>query len=138
MTYTATGDRYEKMPYRRCGRNGIDLPEVSLGLWQKFGDDRPLDAQRAILRRAFDFGDTHFDLANNYGRMGVTPRRARVADLYAKLEDDDGTATGVATVPSSPSGVSHYFLRGFLILRRFLILRVAGGRYFNSASMSSR
>ena len=56
------------MPYRRCGRSGIELPEVSLGLWQNFGDDRPLDTQRAILRRAFDLGVTHFDLANNYGR----------------------------------------------------------------------
>jgi L-glyceraldehyde 3-phosphate reductase len=68
MTYIAAEDRYEKkMPYRRCGRSGIDLPEVSLGLWQNFGDDRALDVQRAILRRAFDLGVTHFDLANNYG-----------------------------------------------------------------------
>ena len=67
MTYNAAEDRYEKMPYRRCGRSGIDLPEVSLGLWQNFGDDRPLEVQRAILRRAFDLGVTHFDLANNYG-----------------------------------------------------------------------
>jgi L-glyceraldehyde 3-phosphate reductase len=68
MTYIAAEDRYEKkMPYRRCGRSGIDLPEVSLGLWQNFGDDRPLEVQRAILRRAFDLGVTHFDLANNYG-----------------------------------------------------------------------
>jgi L-glyceraldehyde 3-phosphate reductase len=67
MTYIAADDRYEKMPYRRCGRSGVDLPEVSLGLWQNFGDDRPIDTQRAILRRAFDLGVTHFDLANNYG-----------------------------------------------------------------------
>jgi L-glyceraldehyde 3-phosphate reductase len=68
MTYIAAEDRYEKkMPYRRCGRSGIDLPEVSLGLWQNFGDDRALEVQRAILRRAFDLGVTHFDLANNYG-----------------------------------------------------------------------
>jgi len=67
MTYMAADDRYEKMPYRRGGRSGIDLPEVSLGLWQNFGDDRPLEVQRAILRRAFDLGVTHFDLANNYG-----------------------------------------------------------------------
>jgi len=71
MTHVAALDRYEKMPYRRCGRSGIDLPEVSLGLWQNFGDDRPLTTQRAILRRAFDLGVTHFDLANNYG--GVAP-----------------------------------------------------------------
>ncbi|HEY0719139.1 MAG TPA: L-glyceraldehyde 3-phosphate reductase [Streptosporangiaceae bacterium] len=68
MTYIAAGDRYEKkMPYRRCGRSGMDLPEISLGLWQNFGDDRPVEVQRAILRRAFDLGVTHFDLANNYG-----------------------------------------------------------------------
>ncbi len=67
MTYIAAPDRYEQMTYRRCGRSGILLPEVSLGLWHNFGDDRPADTQRAILRRAFDLGITHFDLANNYG-----------------------------------------------------------------------
>jgi len=67
MTYVAASDRYDPMPYRRCGRSGIKLPEVSLGLWQNFGDVSPLDTQRAILRRAFDLGVTHFDLANNYG-----------------------------------------------------------------------
>src|ERR1700732_1317288 len=67
MTYIAAQDRYEHMPYRRCGRSGLDLPEISLGLWQNFGDGSPLDTQRAILRRAFDLGVTHFDLANNYG-----------------------------------------------------------------------
>jgi L-glyceraldehyde 3-phosphate reductase len=67
MTYIAADDRYSIHPYRRCGRSGIKLPEVSLGLWQNFGDDRPIDTQRAILRRAFDLGVTHFDLANNYG-----------------------------------------------------------------------
>jgi L-glyceraldehyde 3-phosphate reductase len=67
MTYVAAQDRYEQMDYRRCGRSGIDLPEVSLGLWHNFGHDRPLDTQRAILRRAFDLGVSHFDLANNYG-----------------------------------------------------------------------
>jgi len=59
--------RYRSMPYRRCGRSGLLLPAVSLGLWQNFGDDRPIETQRAILRRAFDLGITHFDLANNYG-----------------------------------------------------------------------
>jgi L-glyceraldehyde 3-phosphate reductase len=59
--------RYERIPYRRVGASGIQLPAVSLGLWQNFGDDRPLAGSRAILRRAFDLGITHFDLANNYG-----------------------------------------------------------------------
>jgi L-glyceraldehyde 3-phosphate reductase len=67
MTYVAADDRYSRIPYRRCGRSGIMLPEVSLGLWQNFGDGTPLENQRAILRRAFDLGVTHFDLANNYG-----------------------------------------------------------------------
>jgi L-glyceraldehyde 3-phosphate reductase len=67
MTYVAAADRYERIPYRRCGRSGLKLPEISLGLWQNFGSDRPLDTQRAIILRAFDLGVTHFDLANNYG-----------------------------------------------------------------------
>src|SRR5487761_1797807 len=68
MTYDAAADRYDdKIPYRRVGRSGLHLPAVSLGLWQNFGDGAPLDLQRAILRRAFDLGVTHFDLANNYG-----------------------------------------------------------------------
>jgi L-glyceraldehyde 3-phosphate reductase len=67
MTYTAADDRYDDMEYRFTGRSGLKLPALSLGLWQNFGDDRPEDTQRAILRRAFDRGVTHFDLANNYG-----------------------------------------------------------------------
>ena len=65
--YLAEPSRYESMPYRRVGRSGISLPAISLGLWQNFGDDRPLAPNRATLRRAFDLGITHFDLANNYG-----------------------------------------------------------------------
>ena len=60
-------DRYDRMPYRRCGRSGLLLPAVSLGLWHNFGHDKSIESQRAILRRAFDLGITHFDLANNYG-----------------------------------------------------------------------
>ena len=66
-TYLPSPDRYASMPYRRCGRSGLKLPAVSLGLWHNFGDEQPVDSQRAILRRAFDLGITHFDLANNYG-----------------------------------------------------------------------
>jgi len=66
-TYVPAPDRYDKMPYRRCGRSGLKLPEISLGLWQNFGYDRPLGVQRAVILRAFDLGVTHFDLANNYG-----------------------------------------------------------------------
>ncbi|MFC0860754.1 L-glyceraldehyde 3-phosphate reductase [Sphaerimonospora cavernae] len=67
MTYVAADDRYGPMPYHRTGRSGLRLPAVSLGLWHNFGDDKPVETQRAILRRAFDRGVTHFDLANNYG-----------------------------------------------------------------------
>ena len=67
MSYVAARNRYDEMTYQRCGRSGVRLPLISLGLWHNFGDDRPLDTQRAILRAAFDRGITHFDLANNYG-----------------------------------------------------------------------
>ena len=67
MTYVAAANRYSSMRYRRSGRSGVLLPELSLGLWQNFGDNRPMDTQRAIVRYAFDHGVTHFDLANNYG-----------------------------------------------------------------------
>ena len=67
MPHLAAPDRYDKLDYVRCGRSGLRLPRISLGLWNNFGDDRPLDRQRAIVRRAFDLGVTHFDLANNYG-----------------------------------------------------------------------
>jgi L-glyceraldehyde 3-phosphate reductase len=68
MTYVPAEHRYDgAMPYRRCGRSGMQLPAISLGLWNNFGDDKPLETQRAIIRRAFDRGITHLDLANNYG-----------------------------------------------------------------------
>jgi L-glyceraldehyde 3-phosphate reductase len=67
MPYAAAGARYDAMPYRRAGRSGLKLPAVSLGLWHNFGDVNRIDTQRAVLRRAFDLGVTHFDLANNYG-----------------------------------------------------------------------
>jgi L-glyceraldehyde 3-phosphate reductase len=67
VTYHAADDRYSSMTYRRAGRSGLNLPAISLGLWHNFGDERPLQRQRDICRRAFDLGVTHFDLANNYG-----------------------------------------------------------------------
>ena len=67
MSYLADQNRYDLQPYRRCGASGLLLPAVSLGLWHNFGDDKPLEIQRAVARRAFDLGITHFDLANNYG-----------------------------------------------------------------------
>jgi L-glyceraldehyde 3-phosphate reductase len=67
MTYLPAPTRYDAMPYRRSGRSGLQLPVISVGLWQNFGHDRPIDRQRAVIRRAFDLGVSHFDLANNYG-----------------------------------------------------------------------
>jgi len=72
--YVPDATRYDEMSYRRVGASGIELPAISLGLWQNFGDDRPLANSRAILRRAFDLGITHFDLANNYGPHTAAPR----------------------------------------------------------------
>src|SRR5574343_1290831 len=67
MTYTPAADRYTKMVYRRCGKSGLQLPAISLGLWHNFGHDTPHEVKRAICQTAFDLGITHFDLANNYG-----------------------------------------------------------------------
>ena len=83
-SYVPAEDRYGSMNYRRCGRSGILLPAVSLGLWQNFGDDRPLDTQRTIVRRAFDMGITHFDLANNYG-----PPYGSAESNFARILRDD-------------------------------------------------
>jgi L-glyceraldehyde 3-phosphate reductase len=84
MPYTADERRYEQMSYRRCGASGIRLPAVSLGLWNNFGDDHPLETQRAIVRRAFDLGVTHFDLANNYG----PPNGSAEANFGRLMESD--------------------------------------------------
>src|SRR5213593_3868626 len=78
------GDRYVRMPYRRTGRSGLLLPVISLGLWQNIGDDRPLETQRSILRRAFHLGVTHFDLANNYG-----PPYGSAEETFGRLMKDD-------------------------------------------------
>ena len=83
-SYIPAEDRYRSMTYRRCGRSGLLLPVVSLGLWQNFGDDRPLETQRAVLRRAFDLGITHFDLANNYG-----PPYGSAETNFARVLHDD-------------------------------------------------
>jgi L-glyceraldehyde 3-phosphate reductase len=87
MTYVADPTRYDSMTYRRCGRSGLLLPAISLGLWHNFGDDRSWTTQRAICRRAFDLGVTHFDLANNYG----PPYGAAEANFGRVLAADLGT-----------------------------------------------
>lgn len=85
MGYLADSDRYEgAMRYRRCGRSGLDLPLLSLGYWQNFGDERPFEVQRAIARRAFDLGITHHDLANNYG-----PRYGSAEINFGRLMKED-------------------------------------------------
>src|SRR5213080_146928 len=84
MAYEPAADRYERMTYRRTGRSGLQLPAVSLGLWHNFGHDRPLELQRAIVRRAFDLGISHFDLANNYG-----PPYGSAEENFGRLMHDD-------------------------------------------------
>jgi L-glyceraldehyde 3-phosphate reductase len=84
MTYVPAEDRYERMEYRRSGRSGLQLPEISLGLWNNFGHDRPLDLSRAIVRRAFDLGITHFDLANNYG-----PPYGSAEETFGRIFESD-------------------------------------------------
>ncbi|PVB62216.1 L-glyceraldehyde 3-phosphate reductase [Labrenzia sp. 011] len=76
MTWTAAQDRYDTMDYRRCGKSGLKLPAISLGLWHNFGDDTPHERKREIARTAFDLGITHFDLANNYGPEPGAAERA--------------------------------------------------------------
>jgi len=84
VPYAAAPDRYERMPYRRSGRSGLQLPAITLGLWQNFGGDRPLETSRAMLRRAFDLGVTHFDLANNYG-----PPYGSAEETFGRIFADD-------------------------------------------------
>ena len=84
MTYVPAAERYDRMPYRRCGRWGLELPAISLGLWQNFGHETPLETSRAIVRRAFDLGITHFDLANNYG-----PPYGSAEENFGRLLHDD-------------------------------------------------
>jgi L-glyceraldehyde 3-phosphate reductase len=91
MAFSASDSRYDSMIYRRTGRSGLDLPAISLGLWHNFGDDMPFDRQRAILRRAFDLGITHFDLANNYGPpygSAETNFGRHMADDFAPYRDE--------------------------------------------------
>jgi L-glyceraldehyde 3-phosphate reductase len=84
VPYVPAADRYERMTYRRTGRSGLLLPAISFGLWQNFGHERPLETSRAIIRRAFDLGITHFDLANNYG-----PPYGSAEENFGKLLQDD-------------------------------------------------
>jgi L-glyceraldehyde 3-phosphate reductase len=84
LSYVAAAERYDRMRYRRCGRSGLLLPALSLGLWQNFGGERPVEDSRAILRRAFDLGITHIDLANNYG-----PPYGSAEETFGRIMRDD-------------------------------------------------
>ncbi|MFD8491696.1 L-glyceraldehyde 3-phosphate reductase [Amycolatopsis sp. NPDC059657] len=99
MTYVAATSRYDSFPYRRCGRSGLKLPAISLGLWHNFGHDKPFDTQRAIARRAFDLGITHFDLANNYG-----PPYGSAETNFGRLLADDFKPYRDELIVSSKAG----------------------------------
>ena len=99
MTYVPADDRYGAMRYRRSGRSGLDLPLVSLGLWHNFGGVDPLERSRAIVRRAFDLGITHFDLANNYG-----PPYGSAEETFGKLLRDVNTRYVRARLPQLDRG----------------------------------
>ncbi|MGO4785676.1 L-glyceraldehyde 3-phosphate reductase [Cryobacterium sp. W22_MBD10_FK3] len=99
MTYLPAETRYDSMPYRRTGRSGLKLPAISLGLWQNFGGTVPVETQRAILRRAFDLGVTHFDLANNYG-----PPYGSAETNFGRIFGEDFAAHRDETVISTKAG----------------------------------
>src|SRR5215204_4065646 len=99
MTFSPAPDRYERMIYNRSGCSGLQLPAVSLGLWNNFGHDRPFDTIRAIVRRAFDLGITHFDLANNYG-----PPYGSAEENFGRLIRDDLAPYRDELVISSKAG----------------------------------
>jgi L-glyceraldehyde 3-phosphate reductase len=99
VTYTAAAGRYDRMEYRRSGRSGLVLPAVSLGLWQNFGGDDPFERSRAIVRRAFDLGITHFDLANNYG-----PPPGTAEEAFGRLLREDLSSYRDELVISTKAG----------------------------------
>ena len=99
MSYVAAPDRYDRLEYARCGASGLKLPPISLGLWNNFGDDRPLETQRAIIRRAFDRGVTHIDLANNYG-----PPAGSAESNFGRIFADDFRAHRDELIISTKAG----------------------------------
>ena len=99
MSWYPAPDRYENMQYRRCGKSGLRLPALSLGLWHSFGHVQPLETQRALLRKAFDLGITHFDLANNYG-----PPAGSAEENFGRLLREDFAAYRDELVISTKAG----------------------------------
>src|ERR1700757_4454231 len=124
MTYVAAGDRYSKIPYRRCGRSGIMLPQGSLGVWENFGDIKPLEEQRAILRRAFDLGVTHFDLANNYG-----PPYGSAETNFGLLFKQDWVPYRDELIISTKAGYGNWGSRKYLLSSLDQSLRRMGLEY---------
>jgi len=131
MTYTPAMNRYESMTYNRTGRSGLKLPAISLGLWQNFGDERPIETQRAIIRRAFDLGVTHFDLANNYG----TPAGSAEANFGRILREDlrpyrdEIIISTKAGVPMWPGPYGDFGSRKYLLASLDRSLRQLGVDY---------
>ena len=99
MSWNASPDRYENMQYRYCGKSGLRLPALSLGLWHSFGHVQALDSQRALLRKAFDLGITHFDLANNYG-----PPPGSAEENFGRLLREDFAAWRDELIISTKAG----------------------------------
>ena len=99
MSWHPYTGRYENMQYRHCGKSGLRLPALSLGLWHSFGHVQPLDAQRALLRKAFDLGITHFDLANNYG-----PPAGSAEENFGRLLREDFAAYRDELIISTKAG----------------------------------
>ncbi|WP_028455877.1 aldo/keto reductase [Chitinilyticum litopenaei] len=99
MVYQAAANRYESMPYRRCGRSGLMLPAISLGLWHNFGENRPFDNSRAMVLHAFDHGVTHFDLANNYG-----PKPGAAEETFGRVLAQDLRAYRDELIISTKAG----------------------------------
>ncbi|QLI82922.1 aldo/keto reductase [Chitinibacter fontanus] len=99
MTYQAAANRYETMPYRRCGASGLKLPAISLGMWHNFGDNKPFENSRAMVLKAFDLGITHFDLANNYG-----PRPGAAEETMGRLLKTDLAGYRDELIISSKAG----------------------------------
>jgi L-glyceraldehyde 3-phosphate reductase len=123
--------RYDAMPYRRCGRSGLLLPAISLGLWHNFGHDRPLETQRAIVRRAFDLGITHFDLANNYGTPygSAEENFGRLLDLDLRAYRDELIVSTKAGWDMWPGPYGEFGSRKYLLASLDQSLRRMGLDY---------
>ena len=112
MNWQPAADRYDAMVYNRCGRSGLRLPALSLGLWHNFGDDSPFEMARAMVRRAFDLGISHFDLANNYG-----PPPGSAEETFGRV-----LATGCSDGLALGNGVGFEVQSGQNVMDRLLLV----------------